>query len=166
MANAYSSLYHFPVTGLRFFTVYGPWGRPDMAYFTFTQDIFQGKPIRVFNGGEMSRDFTYIDDIIQGIFSLIQLESSVLDESPIRLLNIGRNSPVNLMEFIGWLEHFIGKEAIKEYVEMQPGDVPATWASTEELTRLTGYVPKTDLKEGISNFIQWYRSYYGSEFGD
>lgn len=163
MANAYSKLYHFPVTGLRFFTVYGPWGRPDMAYFTFTKDILSGTPIKVFNGGDMSRDFTYVDDIINGIVSLVRLDQQNLQSSPQRLLNIGRSKPVNLMEFIGWLEHYLSKEAIKEFAEMQPGDVPSTWASTEALNALTGYSPQTDLKDGIHAFVEWYFRYYGSD---
>lgn len=172
MAHTYSHLYGVPTTGLRFFTVYGPWGRPDMAYFSFTKDILAGKPIKVFNEGQMSRDFTYIDDIVESIVRLIPLApepnpdwdadnpTPASSYAPYRVLNIGNNSPVNLLEFISEIESALGISAEKIMMPMQPGDVPATWADTSELIKLTGFSPKTPLKEGVRNFVQWYRSYY------
>ncbi|MCH8517775.1 MAG: NAD-dependent epimerase [Cyclobacteriaceae bacterium] len=172
MAHTYSHLYGVPTTGLRFFTVYGPWGRPDMAYFSFTKDILEGRPIKVFNEGQMSRDFTYIDDIVESIVRLIPLAPSPNPDwdtdhptpassyAPYRVLNIGNNSPVNLMEFIGEIESALGMEAEKIMMPMQPGDVPTTWADTSELIKLIGFTPKTPLKEGVQKFVAWYRSYY------
>jgi len=172
MAHTYSHLYGVPTTGLRFFTVYGPWGRPDMAYFSFTKDILEGRPIKVFNEGQMSRDFTYIDDIVESIVRLIPLAPSPNPDwdadnptpassyAPYRVLNIGNNSPVNLMEFIGEIESALGMKAEKIMMPMQPGDVPATWADTSELIKLTIFTPKTTLREGVRKFVEWYRSYY------
>jgi UDP-glucuronate 4-epimerase len=172
MAHTYSHLYGIPTTGLRFFTVYGPWGRPDMAYFSFTKDILEGRPIKVFNHGKMSRDFTYIDDIVESIVRLIPLApepnpdwdasnpTPASSYAPYRVLNIGNNSPVNLMEFIGEIEDALGMKAEKIMMPMQPGDVPATWADTSELIKLTGFTPNTPLREGVSEFVAWYRWYY------
>ncbi|MCH8490980.1 MAG: NAD-dependent epimerase [Oceanicaulis sp.] len=173
MAHTYSHLYNIPTTGLRFFTVYGPWGRPDMAYFSFTKDILEGKSIKVFNHGEMSRDFTYIDDIVESIVRLVpkapQANDVAWDETnptpassyaPYRVLNIGNNSPVNLLEFINEIESALGIEADKIMMPMQPGDVPATWADTTELIKITGFTPNTPLREGVRKFVSWYKEYY------
>ncbi|WP_051525110.1 NAD-dependent epimerase [Exiguobacterium artemiae] len=172
MAHTYSHLYNIPTTGLRFFTVYGPWGRPDMAYFSFTKDIIEGNPIKVFNHGKMERDFTYIDDIVEGIIKLIPLvpeKNSDWDESvdelgasfaPYRVYNIGNNSPVPLMKFINVLEEKIGKEANKQYMEMQPGDVLRTYADVSELERDIDFKPSTSIEEGLGKFVDWYKEYY------
>lgn len=172
MAHTYSHLYDIPTTGLRFFTVYGPWGRPDMAYFSFTKDIIEGNPIKVFNHGKMERDFTYIDDIVEGIVKLIPLapeKNSDWDESvdelgasfaPYRVYNIGNNSPVPLMKFINVLEEKIGKEANKQYMEMQPGDVFRTYADVSELERDIDFKPSTSIEEGLGKFVDWYKEYY------
>ena len=172
MAHTYSHLYNIPTTGLRFFTVYGPWGRPDMAYFSFTKDIIEGNPIKVFNHGKMERDFTYIDDIVEGIVKLIPLapeKNSDWDESvdelgasfaPYRVYNIGNNSPVPLMKFINVLEEKIGKEANKQYMEMQPGDVLRTYADVSELERDIDFKPSTSIEDGLGKFVDWYKEYY------
>ncbi|WP_426354150.1 NAD-dependent epimerase [Exiguobacterium sp. R-39] len=172
MAHTYSHLYNIPTTGLRFFTVYGPWGRPDMAYFSFTKDIIEGNPIKVFNHGKMERDFTYIDDIVEGIVKLIPRapeKNSDWDESvdelgasfaPYRVYNIGNNSPVPLMKFINVLEEKIGKEANKQYMEMQPGDVLRTYADVSELERDIDFKPSTTIEEGLGKFVDWYKEYY------
>ena len=172
MAHTYSHLYNIPTTGLRFFTVYGPWGRPDMAYFSFTKDIIEGNPIKVFNHGKMERDFTYIDDIVEGIVKLIPLapeKKSDWDESvdelgasfaPYRVYNIGNNSPVPLMKFINVLEEKIGKEANKQYMEMQPGDVLRTYADVSELERDIDFKPSTSIEDGLGKFVDWYKEYY------
>jgi UDP-glucuronate 4-epimerase len=172
MAHSYASLYGIPCTGLRFFTVYGPWGRPDMALFLFTKAIFEGKPIQVFNYGDMSRDFTYIDDIVEGIYhtminppakdsSLIGKELPVSKSyAPYRILNIGNNKPEDLLEFIKLLEKAIGKKAEIKLMPMQPGDVKATFADLTEINKLFGFKPKTSIKEGIPEFVKWYREYY------
>ena len=172
MAHTYSHLYGIPTTGLRFFTVYGPWGRPDMAYFSFTKDIIQGKSIKVFNHGKMERDFTYIDDIVEGITKLIprapepNLEwDESTDElgasfAPYRVYNIGNNQPVQLMKFINVLEEKIGKEANKQYMEMQPGDVLRTYADVSELERDIEFKPSTSIEDGLGKFVEWYKSYY------
>jgi len=172
MAHTYSHLYNIPTTGLRFFTVYGPWGRPDMAYFSFTKDILEGNPIKVFNHGKMERDFTYIDDIVEGIVKLIPLapeKNSDWDESidelgasfaPYRVYNIGNNSPVPLMKFINVLEEKIGKEANKQYMEMQPGDVLRTYADVSELERDIDFKPSTSIEDGLGKFVDWYKEYY------
>lgn len=173
MAHTYSHLYNMPVTGLRFFTVYGPWGRPDMAYFSFTKAILENKPIKVFNNGNLRRDFTYIDDIINGILHIIQAQppketnikdsaSKKMTDAPYRLYNIGNNQPVRLMDFIETIENALGKEAIKEMLPMQPGDVLATWADVDDLIKDFSYAPDTPLKEGIQNFVDWYKNYYSS----
>ncbi|EZP59689.1 NAD-dependent epimerase [Exiguobacterium sp. RIT341] len=172
MAHTYSHLYGIPTTGLRFFTVYGPWGRPDMAYFSFTKDIIEGNPIKVFNHGKMERDFTYIDDIVEGIVKLIPRApepNPEWDEStdelgasfaPYRVYNIGNNQPVQLMKFINVLEEKIGKEANKQYMEMQPGDVLRTYADVSELERDIDFKPSTSIEEGLGKFVDWYKEYY------
>lgn len=163
MAYTYSHLYGIPATGLRFFTVYGPWGRPDMAYFKFANLMTAGKPIDVYNHGEMYRDFTYVDDIVESIVRLISKMREKEDEKdsvPHRLFNIGHGSPVNLMEFIETLERYLGIKAKKNMLPMQPGDVPRTWADVEDLFELTGYKPKVTVEEGIEEFVKWYREYY------
>lgn len=172
MAHTYSHLYSIPTTGLRFFTVYGPWGRPDMAYFSFTKAILAGQPIKVFNHGKMERDFTYIDDIIAGIEKLIyhmpkpnpawdekegDLSSSF---APYKVYNIGNNKPVTLMRFIEALEEKIGKKAEKIYMDMQPGDVLRTYADITDLERDIGFKPATTIEDGLSKFVDWYRAYY------
>ncbi|HNR13689.1 MAG TPA: NAD-dependent epimerase [Thermodesulfobacteriota bacterium] len=172
MAHAYSHLYHLPVTGLRFFTVYGPWGRPDMALFLFTKAILEGKPIRVFNNGNMKRDFTYIDDIITGVERIIDRipepnpawsgdsPDPASSCAPYRLYNIGNNNPVDLMQFIEALETALGKRAEKQFLPLQPGDVPATYADVDDLVRDVGFKPATSVEDGIQKFVDWYRSYY------
>lgn len=172
MAHTYSHLYGIPTTGLRFFTVYGPWGRPDMAYFSFTKDIIEGKSIKVFNHGKMERDFTYIDDIVEGITKLIPRapeSNQDWDEStdelgasfaPYRVYNIGNNQPVQLMKFINVLEEKIGKEANKQYMEMQPGDVLRTYADVSELERDIEFKPSTSIEDGLGKFVEWYKEYY------
>ena len=172
MAHAYSHLYNLPVTGLRFFTVYGPWGRPDMALFLFTRAILAGDPIQVFNQGKMLRDFTYIDDIVEGIARLLpHLPAANTDwngaspdpgssPAPYRLYNIGNHSPVKLLDFIALLENILGKKAKKELLPMQPGDVPATYADVADLQAVVGFSPDTPLEKGVKEFVKWYRSYY------
>jgi len=172
MAHAYSNLYRIPSTGLRFFTVYGPWGRPDMAYFLFTRAILEGKPIDVFNHGKMKRDFTYIDDIVEGVIRVMDRvpepdpgwsgddPDPAASYAPYRLYNIGNNNPVELMHFIEVLENCLGKKAEKNLMPMQPGDVPATYADIDDLTRDVGFKPSTSLQEGLGRFVEWYREYY------
>jgi UDP-glucuronate 4-epimerase len=172
MAHTYAHLYGLPCTGLRFFTVYGPWGRPDMALFLFTRAILAGKPIQVFNHGKMKRDFTYIDDIIEGVARVMGKPAAPSPEwsgdrpdpgtsyGPYRIYNIGNNQPVELLRFISTIEECLGIEAKKELLPMQPGDVPATYADIEDLSRDFGFRPKTPLKEGIARFVRWYREYY------
>jgi UDP-glucuronate 4-epimerase len=172
MAHTYSSLYGIPSTGLRFFTVYGPWGRPDMAYFLFTRAILEGRPIDVFNYGKMLRDFTYIDDIIEGVARVMDkvpgpdpgwngdAPDSATSYAPYRLYNIGNNNPVELMHFIGILEDCLGRKAQKNLLPMQPGDVPATCADVDDLIRDAGFKPSTSLEEGVGRFVEWYKSYY------
>jgi UDP-glucuronate 4-epimerase len=170
MAHTYSHLYGIPATGLRFFTVYGPWGRPDMAYWLFTQAILENRPIKVFNNGEMQRDFTYIDDIVEGIVRLLdhlpepetEPESQRPSRSwaPHRIYNIGNNQPVTLGDFIATIENALGKKAIREMHPMQPGDVLATWADIDDLQAAIGYRPSTPLAEGIGKFVDWYRRFY------
>jgi UDP-glucuronate 4-epimerase len=161
MAHTYSHLYDIPATGLRFFTVYGPWGRPDMALFIFTKAIVEGKPIQVFNYGEMQRDFTYIDDIVESITRLIPKSPSPKEGAPHNLFNIGHNSPVKLMDFIHEIENNLGKEADKKMMPIQPGDVPATWADVSDLFEMIDYKPKVGIEEGVKAFIDWYKGYYG-----
>lgn len=169
MAHSYAHLYHLPITMFRFFTVYGPWGRPDMAHFKFTRAILAGDPIDVYNHGEMRRDFTYIDDLVDGIAGLIEAvpgdspvseRDSLSPVAPYRLVNIGASAPTPLMEFIAAIEAACGRPAEKVMHPMQPGDVPATWAETGLLTDLTGYHPKVPVAEGVQRFVDWYRDYY------
>jgi UDP-glucuronate 4-epimerase len=162
MAHTYSHLYGLPTTGLRFFTVYGPWGRPDMAYFSFTRAVLEGRPIQVFNHGKMKRDFTYIDDIVEGVLRVLDKPAApeIAGGPPYRIFNIGNHDPVPLMDFIGCIEQALGREAVKEFLPMQDGDVPATYASTEALHRWVGFAPSTPLKEGIERFVRWYREYH------
>ncbi|MGM0417927.1 MAG: NAD-dependent epimerase [Thermodesulfobacteriota bacterium] len=172
MAHTYSYLYNLPTTGLRFFTVYGPWGRPDMALFLFTKAIIEGNPIKVFNNGEMKRDFTYIDDIVEGVKRVMEKtpkpnpDWSGMDPDPssgkvpFKIYNIGNNNTVGLMEFIEAIEDELGMKAKKDFLPLQPGDVPATWADVDDLINDTGFKPQTDVKDGVKNFIQWYKNYY------
>jgi len=172
MAHTYSHLFGLPTTGLRFFTVYGPWGRPDMALFMFTKNILEGKPIDVFNFGQHKRDFTYIDDIVEGVIHTLDhvAESnpdwngdnpdSGTSKAPYRLYNIGNNQPVELMRFIEVLEKNLGKTAEKNFLPMQQGDVPATYANVDDLMRDVGYAPKTPIETGIARFVEWYKDYY------
>ncbi len=172
MAHTYSHLFGLPTTGLRFFTVYGPWGRPDMAAFLFADAILAGRPIKVFNHGNMRRDFTYIDDIVEGVVRLLDHPPAgdpgfdPLNPDPAssraryRVFNIGNSEPVPLMEFIAAMESAIGREAIKEFLPMQDGDVPATFADTSELAALVGFAPRTDVREGVRRFVDWYRAFY------
>ncbi|WP_298824721.1 NAD-dependent epimerase [uncultured Planococcus sp.] len=173
MAHTYSSLYNIPTTGLRFFTVYGPWGRPDMALFMFTKNILEGKPINVFNNGEMMRDFTYVDDIVEAITRLVEKPAQPNPEwtgenpdpgtsyAPYKIYNIGNNSPVRLMDFIEAIEEKTGKKAIKNFMPLQAGDVPATYANVEDLYRDIDFQPETNIKDGVGKFVDWYVSYYG-----
>ncbi|WP_346859431.1 NAD-dependent epimerase [uncultured Draconibacterium sp.] len=186
MAHTYSHLFGIPSTGLRFFTVYGPWGRPDMAYFSFTKDILSGTPIKVFNHGDLYRDFTYIDDIVEGIIKILNApprsttfssskeeyptqegevvkqaqDSSLKPQAPYKVHNIGNASPVQLMAFIQTIEKALGQEAKKEFYDMQPGDVYKTYADVSELEKDFGYSPNTSLEKGIGEFVEWYKSYY------
>ncbi|WP_321996893.1 NAD-dependent epimerase [Draconibacterium orientale] len=167
MAHTYSHLFGIPTTGLRFFTVYGPWGRPDMAYFSFTKNILSGQPIKIFNHGDLYRDFTYIDDIVEGIIKILnappQKASSIQHPAssiPYKVHNIGNSSPVKLMEFIETIEKALGQEAVKEYHDMQPGDVYKTYADVSALEKDFGYSPDTPLAEGIGEFVKWYRKFY------
>jgi UDP-glucuronate 4-epimerase len=166
MAYTYSHLYKIPTTGLRFFTVYGPWGRPDMAYFKFVRAIESGQPIDVYNFGRMKRDFTYIDDIIEGIIRVTQrIPNESIDRNgnhaPYHLYNIGNNNPIELTKFINVIEAAVGRKAVKNLLPMQPGDVPETFADIDELVRDTGFKPSTSLEEGIDRFVHWYRASYG-----
>jgi UDP-glucuronate 4-epimerase len=172
MAHTYSHLYKIPTTGLRFFTVYGPWGRPDMAYFLFTDAISKGKPIQVFNHGKMKRDFTYIDDVVTGIINVMAKPAEPNKEwnpkfpdpststAPYRIYNIGNNKPVELMSFIRELERSIGKEAIIEFKDMQSGDVTETWANVDDLINNFNYSPNTPIEFGLKKFSDWYRAFY------
>jgi UDP-glucuronate 4-epimerase len=163
MAHTYSHLYGFPTTGLRFFTVYGPWGRPDMAMFLFTEAILKGNPIRVFNHGNLERDFTYIDDITEGVVRVIEkpVEARVQSGDLYRVYNIGNNQSVKLLDFIEAIEQTLGKKAEKQMLPMQPGDVEKTWANVDDLIRDYGYQPNTPIREGVQAFVTWYRAYYG-----
>ena len=173
MAHTYSHLYNLPTTGLRFFTVYGPWGRPDMALFLFTKAILNNEPIKVFNHGQMERDFTYIDDIIEGVVRVTanppktnhDYDRSNPDPgssyAPYKVYNIGNNEPVQLMEFIQTLEKHLGKQAKKEFLPLQAGDVPKTYADVDDLIRDVGFKPDTAIDEGIGKFVEWYKRYYG-----
>jgi UDP-glucuronate 4-epimerase len=169
MAHSYSHLYNIPTTGLRFFTVYGPYGRPDMAYFSFTKKILAGEPIDVFNNGEMQRDFTYIDDIVEGIIRIMhkapapQKSSVTAAIAPYKIYNIGNNRPITLRRFITAIENACGKKAIENLLPMQPGDVPITYADINKLQEEVGFVPKTSIEHGIEKFVEWYREYYHIE---
>lgn len=174
MAHTYSHLYGIPTTGLRFFTVYGPWGRPDMAYFSFTRDILEGRAINVFNHGDMQRDFTYIDDIVEGVIRVLDkvpegnpawrgdAPDPGTSKAPYKLYNIGNNNPVRLMDMIETLERCLGKSAVKNFLPMQPGDVPATFADVDDLMRDVGFKPATSIEEGLGKFAAWYRAFYGT----
>ena len=172
MAHSYSHLFDIPTTGLRFFTVYGPWGRPDMALFLFTKAMISNKPIKVFNNGQMTRDFTYIDDIVEGIARVLKkpptknlnfnFETNLPDKSwaPYHIFNIGNSNPTPLMNFIKELENALGIQAIKEFLPMQPGDVASTASNTESLENWVGFKPNTSIEEGISKFVSWYKEFY------
>ena len=172
MAHTYSHLFNLPTTGLRFFTVYGPWGRPDMALFLFTKAILAGEPIKVFNHGKMIRDFTYIDDIAEGVVRVLDRTATAdpayeplkadpaRSNAPYRVFNIGNHAPIPLMDFIAAIEQAVGREAIKEFLPLQDGDVPATHADVEELADWTGFRPAMPVPEGIRRFVAWYRAYY------
>ena len=172
MAHCYSHLFDLPCTGLRFFTVYGPWGRPDMALFLFAKAILEGRPIDVFNHGKMKRDFTYVDDIVEGVIRVIdhapqgnaewsgQQPDPSCSRGPYRVYNIGNSSPVSLMEFIEAIEKALGKTAQKNMMPIQPGDVPATWADVSDLEADLGYKPNTSIQDGVDRFIEWYREFY------
>jgi UDP-glucuronate 4-epimerase len=172
MAHTYSHLFRFPTTGLRFFTVYGPWGRPDMALFLFTKAILEGKPIDVFNHGKMVRDFTYIDDIVEGVIRVSDKPAEpnplfnaatpdpATSNAPYRVFNIGNNQPTQLMEYISALETALGKTAKKNYLPMQLGDVPATAANTDAMDAWVGFKPNTSVHKGVARFVDWYRNYY------
>lgn len=173
MAHSYSHLFQIPITGLRFFTVYGPWGRPDMAPFLFTKAIIDSKPLKVFNYGEMKRDFTYVDDIVEGVIRIMNLPPKANPEwkstssdissstAPYKIYNIGKNAPVNLMDFISALENEIGKKATIEFLPMQPGDVTTTYADVADLIQCIDYKPSTSIEEGVRKLVKWYRTYYG-----
>jgi UDP-glucuronate 4-epimerase len=172
MAHAYSHLFGIPMTGLRFFTVYGPWGRPDMAMWIFAKAILAGEPIRLFNNGKMMRDFTYIDDVVESVVRLVDRAPAgnpafstaspdpASSSAPWRLFNIGNNKPVELFEVVRLLEETIGKKAKCELVPIQPGDVPATYANVDDLMREVGFQPSTPIVEGIARFVAWYRAYH------
>ena len=168
MAHAYAHLYQIPMTGLRFFTVYGPWGRPDMAYFKFTQAILNENPIDVYNHGDMQRDFTYVDDVVESIFRLLGKPPTPegAGKAPYSLFNIGNHTPVNLMTFIQTLESILGKKAKTNLLPMQPGDVPKTFADVQLLKDYVGFEPATTLKAGLTHFVHWYQSYCESEKGE
>ncbi len=172
LAHSYSHLFGLPTTGLRFFTVYGPWGRPDMALFLFTRAILAGEPIRVFNEGRMERDFTYVDDVVEGLYRIIDLPAApneawssqdpdpASSTAPWRVYNIGNNRPVKLLHLIEVLEESLGRKAVKEMLPMQPGDVPSTYADIDDLTRISGFRPSTSIEEGVPRFVAWYREFY------
>ncbi len=171
MAHSYAHLYALPITMFRFFTVYGPWGRPDMAPIKFARKILDGTPIDVYNHGNMRRDFTYVDDLVRALTLLLDkaptqtpiadVADSLSPVAPFRVVNIGNNKPVELLDFISEIEMSLGKQAVQNLMEMQAGDVAATWADTALLEALTGYVPRTDIKIGVKAFVDWYQSYYG-----
>jgi UDP-glucuronate 4-epimerase len=169
MAETYAHLFDIPATGLRFFSVYGPWGRPDMAYFVFTKAALAGNAIDVFNNGQMRRDFTYIDDVIEAVYLLLHQpprRAAALLGLPIErqhiIYNIGNHTPVELLEFVAMIEAAVGRTAERRYLPMQPGDVPETFADVSRLAGVTGFAPRTPLLEGIGRFVQWYKAYYGS----
>ena len=177
MAHSYSYLFGLPTTGLRLFTVYGPWGRPDMVLFKFTRAILDGQPIDVFNNGRMKRDFTYVDDVVESVVRIMNVipapdpawSSDAPDPSsslaPFRLYNVGNHEPVELLEVIALLEDALGKKAKKKLLPMQPGDVPATFADVASLEQATGFTPKTSMRDGIRQFVTWYREFYGLQDG-
>jgi UDP-glucuronate 4-epimerase len=173
MGHSYAHLWNIPTTMFRFFTVYGPWGRPDMALFKFVDAILEGRPIDIYNNGDMHRDFTYVEDLVRGIGLLIDAApvrpdsaenieegDSLSPVAPYRVVNIGNSDKVRLLDFVDAIEEKLGKTAIRNYMPMQKGDVPATWANADLLQRLTGYKPQTDFKDGISDFVDWFRDYY------
>jgi UDP-glucuronate 4-epimerase len=172
VAHSYAHLFRLPVTGLRFFTVYGPWGRPDMAYFSFTKKILAGEPIDVFNGGDHARDFTYIDDIVEGVVRTAdkiaapdpswrpEAPDAATSSAPYRIYNIGNNKPVALMDFIATIERATGREATKNFLPMQPGDVAQTYADIDDLERDVGFRPTTSIEDGVARFVDWYRGYF------
>lgn len=172
MAHAYAHLHGLPITMFRFFTVYGPWGRPDMALFKFTKGIIEGELIDIYNNGDMMRDFTYVDDLVQAVRALMDVppggtETRVEGDSlspvaPYRIVNIGNSEPVRLLDFVEAIEAEVGQKALRNYMPMQAGDVPATWADASLLERLTGARPRTPLREGVARFVAWYRGYHGS----
>ena len=169
MAHTYSHLYALPTTGLRFFTVYGPWGRPDMAPFLFTDAVANDRPIKVFNDGKMQRDFTYIDDIVEGIVRIQDVIPKPVEQAPTesspyyKLYNIGNNSPVELEAFITCIENALGKKAVKNYMPMQDGDVVRTFADITNLESEIGFKPKTDLQDGINHFVDWFKDYHANK---
>jgi UDP-glucuronate 4-epimerase len=172
MAHTYSSLYGLPTTGLRFFTVYGPWGRPDMAYFSFARSMFNQEPISIFNFGQMKRDFTFIDDIVEGIYRLINKIAEpnpnwnghkpdpAFSYAPYRLFNIGNNNPVELNYFIEILEKYIGRKAKKNFLPIQPGDIPVTFADIDDLKKEIDFIPQTNIEDGLKEFVDWYKRFY------
>ena len=172
MAHTYAHLFGLPVTGLRFFTVYGPWGRPDMSMFSFTKNILEEKPIQVFNYGHHARDFTYIDDIVEGVVRTLdriaepdpnwnaEAPDPATSSAPYRIYNIGNHSPVQLLDYIAVIERAVGKKAVMEMVPAQPGDVEETYADVEALTEATAFAPSTPIEEGVKRFVEWYRDYY------
>jgi UDP-glucuronate 4-epimerase len=164
-AHSYSHLYALPTTGLRFFTVYGPWGRPDMAPMLFAKAILEGTPIRVFNEGRMRRDFTYVDDVVEGVVRVLERAPAGGGAAPYAVYNIGNHDAVELTAFIATLERLLGRPAIREYAPMQPGDVPATYAAIDRLAALTGFAPHTPLEAGLARFVAWFRDYYGVDRG-
>ena len=176
MAHSYAHLWNLPTTMFRFFTVYGPWGRPDMALFKFTKGILNGDPIDIYNNGNMFRDFTFVSDLVRAIRLLIDTPPTLKDEerpnipednispvAPFRVVNIGNSTKIKLLDYIEAAEDALGKKAIRNYMGMQTGDIPATWADTTLLKKLTGYVPKTDVREGVKHFVNWYQDYYGTQ---
>lgn len=174
MAHTYSHLYQLPTTGLRFFTVYGPWGRPDMALYLFTRAILSGEEISVYNYGNMRRDFTYVDDIVEGVVKVLYRPATPIfnlpdtgytpatSNVPYRVFNIGNNKPVDLLEFIACIEDALGKQSTKQLLPLQNGDVPITYADTHALNEWIGFVPKTEIQQGVKNYVSWYRKYYNT----
>ncbi|MGE0742024.1 MAG: NAD-dependent epimerase [Hyphomonadaceae bacterium] len=174
LAHSYAHLFRMPTTGLRFFTVYGPWGRPDMAMYLFTRAILNGEPIEVFNNGEMERDFTYVDDIVEGLVRVGDQPATAdpnwrgeapdpaTSSAPYRLYNIGNHAPVKLMDLIALIEAATGKTAVKRFLPMQPGDVPATYADVDDLAHAVGFAPSTTIEDGVQRFVDWYRAYHGA----
>jgi UDP-glucuronate 4-epimerase len=173
MAHTYSHLFALPTTGLRFFTVYGPWGRPDMALFLFTKAILEGRPIRIFNHGKMRRDFTYIDDIVEGVIRVLDTPATpdpkfdpadpnpAASSAPYRVFNIGNDQPTELLRYVDVLEEALGRTAVRQLEDIQPGDVPATWADVDALRDAVGFTPATPVEEGVQRFVAWYREFYG-----